>query len=353
MLNTSNISEDDETLDGEEPAHFDITTYPADTSLSGYKDMWNNDQFIIPEFQREYVWESKRASKLIESFLLGLPVPQVFLYKSRTGTKSYQIIDGLQRITTITSFLNGKYPFNTNNKTFTLKGVRKCWEGLSFDDLSDDDKFKLETSIMRSSIIQQHNPNDTTGIYQIFERLNTGGVPLNTMQVRMCIAESNFTRFLKKMNENPLWRDLIGMPEKDKKIKDMEILLRFFAFAEDAHNYKAPMKRFLTNYIEKKRKISDDDLIEKENLFHNILAQAKSLADRPFFTEGSHNINTPLMDAIVYAFSQNSNNQIITPEKYNCLLNNPDFINAIGLKNTSDTKQLDARLQLAKKILID
>lgn len=349
ILSTDDENED--LYDGEEPERFEISSYPADITIAEYKRMWNKKQFIIPEFQREYVWDIKRASKLIESFLFGLPIPQVFLYKTE---KDYQIIDGLQRITSIVSFLNGHFKSNGQQKDFTLKGVRECWEGKSFNNLSEDDQFKLEQSILRATIIQQNNTTDKTGIYQIFERLNTGGVRLNTMQVRMCIADGNFTKFLKRINQDKLWRNLIGMPEKDKEAKDLELLLRVFAFIENPdEEYKAPMKKFLTEYIEKNKNISQETIQQKEALLTKILEQAQSLSDKPFHIKDSNKITPSLMDAIVYALSHNENNTAITPQKYNMLLKHTDFLSVLEVKNASDKKNVLERLRLAKEILIN
>ena len=94
---------------------YEITSYPADITLQGYVDKWEKKQLLIPEFQREYVWDQVKASKLIESFLLGLPVPNVFLYQDRI-TKKQSIIDGQQRIRSVIMFFKGDDTFRKLKK---------------------------------------------------------------------------------------------------------------------------------------------------------------------------------------------------------------------------------------------
>ena len=109
---------------------YEIAYYPADITLKGYLDKWNDKQLVIPDFQRNFVWDQTRASKLIESFLLGLPVPGVFLYKVR-DTKKLQVIDGHQRIMSAIKFFNNDF----EGKEFRLKKVGQEWDGKRFMDL--------------------------------------------------------------------------------------------------------------------------------------------------------------------------------------------------------------------------
>jgi hypothetical protein len=120
---------------------FEISTFPADTTLQGYVDMDKNKLLDIPEFQRNYVWDVKRASALIESFLLGLPVPGIFLYRKR-GSHLHLIIDGHQRIQSIIKFFNGRFD-KDSDKIFKLKGINSRWNNLSFEELSEEDKATL------------------------------------------------------------------------------------------------------------------------------------------------------------------------------------------------------------------
>ncbi|MQP77205.1 DUF262 domain-containing protein [Stenotrophomonas sp. MYb238] len=151
-------------------APYQISFFPADFTLSGYHEKKKNGQLIIPPFQRNYVWDVVKASRLIESFLLGLPVPGVFLYKEKK-TNRLQVIDGQQRITSAIRFFESRF----DDRVFRLKGVQPRWDGKTFDELDEVDRFQLHDTVLRATVVQQLDPEDDSSIYHVFERLNTGG----------------------------------------------------------------------------------------------------------------------------------------------------------------------------------
>lgn len=332
--------EDTDTEEGDS-SRFEIMNYPADTTLSGYFDQWKNKQLIIPEFQRNYVWDQVRASKLIESFLLGLPVPGVFLYKERDSAQ-YLVIDGNQRINTIVSFIKGIF----KEKKFKLKGVSTEWEGKTFDDLNDKDTFKLSTSVMRATIIQQINPEDKSSIYHIFERLNTGGMNLNAMEVRMCIAEGTFTTFLRELNKDEDWRILITKPNEDSRIRDIEWILRILALHDKGDFYEKPMKGFINDYIEANRDQDAEWIEKKRRLFITAVQKARKLSDKPFHLKGK--LNYAVMDSILVGLMDSS---IDDPGKlvaaYKELVADEEFLDAVAI-STSDKHNVLKRIERTK-----
>lgn len=286
---------EDSPEDEQEPTlEYELMNYPADITLSGYVDHWDQDELIVPDFQRKYVWDRIKASKLVESFLLGLPVPGTFLYKQRVKP-GYLIIDGQQRVTSVVRYMKGTF----DESVFRLKNVHPRYEGKSFSDLSEDDQFKLKSATLRATIIQQINPNDDTSIYQVFERLNTGGVNLNPMEVRQCVSYGPFVAALKEMNEDPDWRKIIGQPKVDKRLRDVELILRCLALANNAENYEKPMKGFLNKYMESRRR--DDD--NYEDLINNFGNTTKyvldQLGEKPFHLRGR--LNYGALDSIMSA----------------------------------------------------
>lgn len=322
---------------------FEILNYPADMTLAGYKEQVDNEQIITPEFQRKYVWDQVRASKLIESFLLGLPVPGVFLFKGRHATKQL-VIDGQQRISTVIAFFKGIF----RNKKFILKSVHPEWEGKSFEDLSKEDQFKLSTAVMRATIIQQLDPEDQSSIYYIFERLNTGGVNLNPMEVRMCIAEGSFTRMLRELNSLPAWRNLLNKTEEDNRLRDVELILRVLALHEWLDDYEKPMKRFLNSYAERNKNKSDDWINQKKEKFIAAVNKAAVIADRPFHLKGK--LNYAVLDSIMVALmNSNISDKGALIERYNGLVQNSQFQEWVAF-NTSDKQQLQGRISLAEEM---
>lgn len=281
---------------------YDIAAYPSDLTLNTIKEMWDNNDIIIPEFQRNFVWTIEQSSLLIESFLLGLPVPQIFLYVDDKN-KSL-VIDGQQRILSIVFFLDGY--FGTENiqgrrQVFRLRGLdkRSSYADKRFQDLDESLQRKLKfNSILRAINIKQLNPKDeSTSIYHIFERLNTGGTPLKPQEIRNCVFIGEFSRLLKKLNEDKNWRKIIGKKTIDKHQKDVELILRIFSLIQTWQNYVKPMKEFLnlTMHAEKKGKSS-----RVQHFVENFPKATKliidKLGEKPFHIRGP--LNSAALDSI-------------------------------------------------------
>lgn len=329
--------------DEQEPKlEYELMNYPADITLSGYVDHWDRNELTVPDFQRKYVWDRIKASKLVESFLLGLPVPGTFLYKERVKP-GYLVIDGQQRITSVVRFIKGTF----DEAVFRLKNVHPRYEGKSYLELSEDDQFKLKGSTLRATIIQQINPDDDTSIYQVFERLNTGGVNLNPMEVRQCVSYGPFVSAIKEMNEDPDWRLLIGQPKIDKRLRDVELVLRCLALSEKRDDYEKPMKGFLNKYMESRRNDSDGYANLIDNFERTTAYLVQQLGPKPFHLRGR--LNYGALDSIMSAALLD-----IAPtdlaERFQLLLADEEYNDAITY-NTSDEAVVDARLAKATEYL--
>lgn len=321
------------------PLQFEIINFPADTTLKGYLDQHKSGQLVVPKFQRQYVWDVKKASKLIESFLLGLPVPGTFLFRPK-GLNEHHIIDGQQRIMSAINFQLEKFD---SNKIFRLSGVQKQWEGKSFSELSDADKFRIEQSVLRATIIQQLSPDDNTSIYQIFERLNTGGVNLNPMEIRQSVSFGEFVDLLKDLNTDPKWRSTIGQRQPDKRLRDVELILRILAIMQYRETYDKPMKEFLNRYMEFKKKNKKDYEALKISFRTAIDSVHDQLGAKPFHLRGK--LNYGLLDSVIVALMVNGTVQNLK-EKLDGLIKDPDYNNAISF-NTSDASFINMRLNKA------
>ncbi len=211
---------------------FNIVSWGADLSLREIKDSFKDEDFIKPSLQRNYVWDKKEASRFIESILLGLPVPSIFLANT-TGDRKL-IVDGYQRIQTISDFFGGV--FSRDNTTFKLdcKGINDRWKGCSYADLSSEDQRRFKQYLLHAIIFEQKTPKDDSGIFQIFERINSGGKVLNDQEIRNCIYQGDLNSLLLKANKNEDWRFLYGDSQEDSRMKDIEFILRFFALSSDS-----------------------------------------------------------------------------------------------------------------------
>lgn len=340
-------SSEDEALPGPK---YEIFSYPADTTIKGYLEQWNNKQLYVPEFQRAYVWDQPRASKLIESFLLGLPVPPVFLYKP-AGSKTFWIIDGQQRILSLINFQKGVF----GEGKFRLKGVDERWDGKSFDELDPADKFSLETAVLRAIVIQQTQPNDHSSIYHIFERLNTGGIRLNAMEVRQCVYLSNFLGALAEWNLDPNWQSLLGVSKADKRLRDRELALRVISLSRSVASYEKPMKRFLNETAVHFRLLEQkDDATAKSEIaaigqgFLDACSQiASELGAKPFHLKGR--LNFSALDAVVATVIKMGRVDNLAA-KFAALVADPQFIEDVSF-NTSDEIVLKRRFDMTARYL--
>lgn len=327
------------------PQKFEIINYPADITLKGYLDQWRSGQLKIPPFQRDYVWEVKKASKLIESLILGLPVPGVFLFRPK-GSSELQIVDGQQRILSIIKFQDEKFD---DKSIFRLKGVQPHLDGKRFTDLAEDVRFKFETSVLRATVIQQLSPEDDTSVYQIFERLNTGGVNLNPMEIRQSVSYGPFVDVLKEMNDDPDWAKILGRAKPDKRLRDVELVLRCLAFYQCRDRYEKAMKEFLNVYMEHKRKEPDDFEELAKNFADSTAMVVNTLGEKPFHLRGR--LNYGVMDSVMYAALLAKFHVDDMDERYGKLIEDPEYIQAVTY-NTSDVSAIEVRMSKAIQYIL-
>jgi len=172
------VIDEAETDDASTPNTYNISSYGADYDVDGLVKRLRNGHVFIPPFQRAYVWTIKEASRLIESLLLGLPVPGIFLAKEGESNKLL-VIDGQQRLKTLQYFYDEKFnpkQDDLNVRVFKLTNVQPQFEGKTYSDLEEKDKIRLNDTIIHATIIKQESPeDDDTSVYHVFERLTLAG----------------------------------------------------------------------------------------------------------------------------------------------------------------------------------
>lgn len=331
------LVEETERSDDDEPQdiRYDIMPYPADYTVKGLHEQWESGQLVIPDFQRNYVWNQTQASWLIESFLLGLPVPQVFLYRDRSNPK-LTVIDGHQRLGAIARFYAGDFP---------LRGVNPLWNGRAYGDLVAGDRFDLDNATLRAIIIRQIQPNDNSSIYQIFRRLNTSGTQLNDMEIRRAVFQGNANGFLSRLNETPEWRLLIGTPKPDRRFRDIEFILRILALAENWQGYSKPMKTFITKYMEVLDEADAGKIGELERRFVDACEVAfAKLGEKPFHLRGR--LNLAALDSVMAGLlGLDVSYESDIRYGYDGLLADETFIEAVT-HSTSDNTVVRRRFEL-------
>ena len=262
--------EDQEELQIEE---YDITASPNDFNVMTLHSFVDSGSVRIPGFQRNFVWDIGRSSRLIESLILGLPVPQLFLYEQERN--KFLVIDGQQRLMSIYYFIKKRFPrkerradirrisdqegtipdrvlyddeyFQTFNLRLasSLPNRENKFRGLNYATLGDY-KTQLDLRPIRNIVVKQNAPSgDDSSMFEVFNRLNTGGVNLKPQEIRTSMYHSDFYRMLYRINAETRWRKLLRSDTPDLHMKDIEILLRGFAMLVDSDNYAPSMVRFL------------------------------------------------------------------------------------------------------------
>ena len=330
----------------EEVVVYRITNYPADYTLQGLYDKWKEGEIIIPTFQRRFVWTLSQSSKLIESFLLGLPVPSIFLYKEKKSQK-FLVIDGQQRLKTVFGYFTNAFP--DTKKSFYLKDVYSRWDGKPFSDLDEPDKRRLRDSVLRAIIVEQLDPKDITSIFYIFQRLNTGSTILSPQEIRNCIHQGKFNDLLNNLNNDPQWRKIIDRPSPDKRMRDVELILRFFALTYEYKQYKSPMKNFLSDFMSTYKENTDKVNEFKKTFEDTVSSIAEKLSPHPFRIKAG--LQAAVFDSIMVAFALNLNNipQDIK-DRHQRLLKDKEYVDLV-YKFTTAPNFVQQRIGMAIKKL--
>ncbi len=334
------------------PPDYEINTYPADFTLEVLHQKWKNGEIEIPHFQRQFVWKQVQASKLIESFLIGLPVPSVFLYTERK-TQRFLVIDGQQRLRSVFYFFEGFFGEEIRGRRtiFQIKGLsdKSKYLGKEFKNLDEVDQLKFKNCVLRSFIVQQVDPNDDTSIYHIFERLNTGGTLLANQEIRNCVYQGTFNRLLHEINKFRAWRNIVGKSTPDSRQKDIELVLRFFALLDHSH-YQKPMKDFLSKFMKANHDLGKKTIKDFENLFAKTCTFVVShLGEKPFHIRAG--LNSAVFDCVMVSFAKNLDAipQNIK-ERYDNLIKNSDFLKNVS-SATTDEEVVKSRFTTAEKKL--
>lgn len=230
---------------------FNIKPWGADLSFRELIDRYDHDELVKPELQRNYVWDRREASRFIDSLLLGLPVPSIFLAQAKD--EKLLIIDGYQRIMTVRDFVRGV--FSRDEKAFALSRTDKInprWRGKQFNELTDAEQRRIRNTTIHAIIFaQQKEPqSDDTSLFQVFERINTSGRTLTAQEIRNCVAQGALNKLLFRLNDLQAWRALFGTSEPDPRMRDMELILRFFALSAPSFQHTAKERLSLRQYLD-------------------------------------------------------------------------------------------------------
>jgi uncharacterized protein with ParB-like and HNH nuclease domain len=340
-------------------------SYPADFTLEVLVGKWKKGEIRIPLLQRRFIWNQVRASKLIESFLMGLPVPPVFFYQER-GTNKLLVVDGHQRLRSIVYFFSGRFGEPIPQEAaipFTLIELdeKSPYLNATYNWLKENNEAafnKLINSVLRSFVVKQLDPQDDTSIFQIFERLNTGGVILQGQEIRNCIYEGECNDSLNELNKYDPWRKIFGSDTADKRMRDVELILRFLALFHSRQTYKKPMKKFLNDFMKLNRRPSPDKALEFETLFKGTCdAIIKFLGEKPFHIHTG--LNAAVYDSIFTAFANHRDglkaiqkNRSKLHTRFEKLTKTPAYLKLVT-SGTTDEDIIPRRIKKAENLLFE
>lgn len=310
-----------------------------------------NDIIINPEYQRNYIWNNKKASLFVESVLLNVPLPSIYVSEEDDG--KWSVIDGLQRLNSLRRFFNNE---------FKLTGLEVLNElnGLTYYKLNPKALRILGNGILRIILIfKESNPSIK---YDIFMRLNRGSVTLSEQELRNCLHRGPFNDLLKELVQNQQFLDILRLKKPHKRMRDVELILRYFAISDEfkknqvkLRNYKGSMKEFLNEYMKNQKSISQEKIKNFSTRFEITIDKVYSVfGDRAFRridTEGNFDgtLNRAVADFIMSSFEKIDKTVLVSKKEKVCNLlkelpnKDEKFYESISI-GTSDTLRLEYRL---------
>lgn len=334
-----------------------LRTQSYDKSVSDLVGMMNDGRiFLTPEYQRNYVWDNKKASLLIESILLNIPIPVIYAAREPNENLSWNIVDGLQRLNALRRFYNNE---------FSLRGLEILSElnGERYNTINSKTRAFLDDSNLRIVLLFEDSHPDIK--YDIFMRLNTGSVRLKPQELRNCLYRGSFNDFLKKIVNNKYILDIMNLKKPHKRMDDVELILRYIAISENYNkedetlqNYNGVMKSFLNDYMHDNQNMSDDKIKNLESKITDTFKKAYKIFGNKAFRRVdeesntiSTRINLSLMDVIMISFEDFTEDKLIENKDniinlYKELVNNnEEFISAIT-SGTSSKNNIELRFKI-------
>jgi hypothetical protein len=357
--------------------------YPVEVIVKKIKD---GDIVLRPEYQRDFIWERKKSISLIESILLNIPLPPIYLAEEDDSTLS--VIDGLQRLHTFLDYYNDKFTLNGLKGEGLSELNKLTYSGL----LKSYPKAKriLNQGIIRIIVINKDSDPDIK--YDIFERLNSGSTKLNDQEVRNCIYHGSLNSLImgsynkdtQTYNKNGLRHNIIlqrvmNLEDAHSRYLDAEVVLRVLSIIKYGNDidskYKSSMKLLINLYMNENKNLSDTLLQDVKDLFNETIDKIYKVFENKAFKRFHENdieksLNRSIMDCLVFSFSKYSIDELIANKeaivkKMDDMLNDTsnkyiyhDDIYSIDLSFkesvtnwTSSKSRLKARLSLWTKSL--
>lgn len=322
-----------------------LATQSLDLSIDALVSRIDRSTLILqPEFQRDYVWTSGKASQLVESVLLRIPLPIVYL--SETEDSDWEVVDGQQRLTSLYSFVRGQFPDGAVFRLGKLH-VRDDLRGKAFRDLPRTDQNALLNYTLRAIILNKESHPDLK--FEVFERLNCGSVQLKDAELRNCMYRGPYNDMLAELSENDFLLKIRRAERPHKRMDDRQLILRFLAMKRNSHlNYRGAMKQFMNREMETHRHASATEIAAMKRQFEEAIECAWLVFGQNAFRRWTparqageeatwdSKLNVALWDTLLYGFAFYEKRQIvpaadaIREEFLDLMASDPVFVDYIG-----------------------
>ncbi len=342
---------------------YDTHEFTIEVILSKLK----KGEIFIPQYQRKFVWGEKKKSKLIESLLINIPIPYLFLADTESG--DLEIVDGVQRLLTI-------YSFCKNDSKLDLPDLDYCKEelklqnleklpklnGKCFTDLLEPRRKRFLNKTIRAIVLTEKADEDVR--FDLFERINTGSDVLRDMEKRRGAFQGKFTDYIKEIATNSLFISMLSITDvKKKRREDEELALRFFAYSDNYLNFSKSVQGFLDNYLIDKNtqwaQLSDNDLKQEKDTKTKEIIDVLTFAQKYFTNNFYKNEKTKQNSRVRFealsvgtnlALRQNPNllNQNIDVS----WVSSNDFLKLVTTDGSNTKKRVNARIEFVRDKLL-
>lgn len=342
----------------------EIKSERMDMSFGEIINMYKDREIIIsPAYQRAFRWDEKRQSDFIESILLGIPFPSIFVAANPDG--KWELIDGLQRISTVLSFFgelkdeNGK-PYEKNGLVLQEGSMIKKMKGLTIDTLPLEYKLQIKRTPCRVEVVLKESNFEMR--YELFKRLNTGGEGLSRQEMRNCIfrgIDNKYNEFVCELAKNEEFRELVPVRISEaNKMYYEELVLRYLTLKNSGTRYKqANIQDYMDDYLKKQCYNFDPSSVEQDReIFYKIIHLLSELAEYDIFKLGKRYFTTSMYDSIMLSLATVKDIYDIDVEtlalRIEELKKNERFNQYIGSASSNPTS-ITNKVKIAKAILID
>lgn len=323
-----------------------LRTQPYDKSISDLVSMIKTDDIVLnPEYQRNYVWDNKRASLLIESILLNVPIPVIYVSEEDDGR--WSVVDGLQRLNSLARYFDNEYG---------LRGLEILSElnKIKYKDLNPKAARLLRNGTIRVILILKESHHEIK--YDIFMRLNRGAVKLTEQELRNCLYRGNLNNLLLKARENAAFLKMIDRSEVHKRMADAEMVLRFFMFSNwfnintmELEKYSGNMRSSLNKYMNEYKNISEEHATKMMVHFEHSVNAVQSVfggqSFKRYAADESYDdrMNRAVMDVQMVVLGKLDSSQIeskadVIRERFEKLCLEDEFVDSILIRTSNKSK---------------